>query len=198
MVDVAKTVASAPSGSLRARTALVQLQKIPHHHAYPFRLLSLHFCSLTSFHTTSNLPERFPLLIRELVDAPLRCKSANVSYLLPPPVTRCATSASNLASPSVYHSLRSAMSSFLPPSDSEDTDSLASLPDSASSDSIDSDDDRLRDAEREWKESVRQIELLLTMILVPAAGKYLGRKCAFWSTYDQPIHLSRSRQHILR
>ena len=91
------------------------------------------------------------------------------------------------------------MSASLPSSDSEDTDSLASLPDSASSDSIDSDDDRLRDAEREWKESVRQIELLLTMILVPMAGKYLGRKCAFWSAYDQSKpRLSRSRQPILR
>lgn len=36
------------------------------------------------------------------------------------------------------------------------------------------------DAEREWKESLQQLELLLTMVVVPYVGKYLGRKCAYW------------------
>lgn len=67
-----------------------------------------------------------------------------------------------------------------PPSpSSSEPDSLASLPDSASSDDIDS-DDGLKDAEREWKESLQQLELLLTMVVVPYMGKYFGRKCAYW------------------
>ncbi|KAL4949042.1 hypothetical protein BDW69DRAFT_175249 [Aspergillus filifer] len=36
------------------------------------------------------------------------------------------------------------------------------------------------DAEAEWQESIEQLELLLTMVLVPFVGKFLGRKCAFW------------------
>ena len=67
--------------------------------------------------------------------------------------------------------------------DSEDVDSLASLPDSAPSDSTDYDDERMRDAEREWKESLQQLELLLTMVIVPTIGKYFGRKCAYWGTH---------------
>ncbi|KAI9681574.1 MAG: hypothetical protein M1829_000771 [Trizodia sp. TS-e1964] len=36
------------------------------------------------------------------------------------------------------------------------------------------------DAEREWQESIQQLELLLTMVLIPYLGKYFGRKCAYW------------------
>ena len=75
------------------------------------------------------------------------------------------------------------MSDSIPSPDSEDANSLASLPESASSDSIDSEDERLADAEREWKESLQQLELVLTMVLVPYVGKYIGRKCAFWGAY---------------
>lgn len=62
-------------------------------------------------------------------------------------------------------------------------DELDSLPDSASSDDIDDDDDEEgeeSDAEKEWKESLQQLELILTMVLVPYAGKYFGRRCAYW------------------
>jgi hypothetical protein len=64
------------------------------------------------------------------------------------------------------------------PSSPIDTDDLDSLPSSdASSTSIDSvDHDRLAaEAEEEWKESLQQLELLLTMVIVPYAGKYFGR-----------------------
>lgn len=37
------------------------------------------------------------------------------------------------------------------------------------------------DAEEEWRESIQQLELLLTMVIVPFLGKYFGRKCAYWS-----------------
>jgi len=36
------------------------------------------------------------------------------------------------------------------------------------------------DAEREWEESLKQLELLLGMVVVPFVGKYFGRKCAYW------------------
>ena len=75
------------------------------------------------------------------------------------------------------------MSDQIPSPDSEDLDSLASLPDSAPSDSIESEEERMEDAEREWKESLQQLELLLTMVVVPYVGKYFGRKCAYWGMY---------------
>ena len=40
------------------------------------------------------------------------------------------------------------------------------------------------DAEREWKESLQQLELLLTMVVVPYVGKYFGRKCAYWGEFS--------------
>lgn len=65
----------------------------------------------------------------------------------------------------------------------DDLSSVDSLPDSAESDDIDSEDDLDEsDAEREWKESLQQLELLLTMVVVPYLGKYFGRKCAYWGT----------------
>ena len=42
------------------------------------------------------------------------------------------------------------------------------------------DDEYISDAEREWRESLQQLELLLTMVVVPYMGKYFGRKCAYW------------------
>ena len=70
-----------------------------------------------------------------------------------------------------------------PASPDSDVNSLASLPDSASSDDIDSDDERMEDAEREWNESLQQLELLLTMMVIPYFGKYIGRKCAYWGEW---------------
>jgi hypothetical protein len=63
----------------------------------------------------------------------------------------------------------------------DDVESVDSLPDSAESDDIDSEDEGERyDAEQEWKESLQQLELLLTMVVIPYIGKYFGRKCAYW------------------
>jgi hypothetical protein len=65
------------------------------------------------------------------------------------------------------------------PSNSEDD--IDSLPDSAAGSTIDSDSELGEsDADREWKESLQQLELLLTMVVVPYLGKYVGRKCAYW------------------
>ncbi|RAL02905.1 uncharacterized protein BO80DRAFT_423356 [Aspergillus ibericus CBS 121593] len=64
-----------------------------------------------------------------------------------------------------------------------DDDDIASLPsESTSASDLDSlSDSDYSDAEEEWRESIEQLELLLTMVLVPFVGKYLGRKCAYWS-----------------
>jgi hypothetical protein len=56
-----------------------------------------------------------------------------------------------------------------------------SLP-SISSSILDSEADS-SDAQREWEASLEQLQLLLTMIIMPFAGKFLGRKFAYWSTF---------------
>jgi hypothetical protein len=61
----------------------------------------------------------------------------------------------------------------------EDMDSLPSSPTTTDSMSM-SDDDDLAEAEREWQESLKQLELVLSMVIVPYLGKYFGRKFAFW------------------
>lgn len=59
-------------------------------------------------------------------------------------------------------------------------DELASLPSETTTDSDLDLDSEYSDAEAEWRESIEQLELLLTMVLIPFVGKYLGRKCAYW------------------
>ncbi|KAL2003506.1 hypothetical protein VTN02DRAFT_3601 [Thermoascus thermophilus] len=65
---------------------------------------------------------------------------------------------------------------------SSSDDEIASLPsESTSASDLETlSDDDYSDAEQEWKESIQQLELLLTMVIVPFMGKYLGRKCAYW------------------
>ncbi|GAB7349958.1 hypothetical protein MBLNU459_g0651t2 [Dothideomycetes sp. NU459] len=71
-------------------------------------------------------------------------------------------------------------------SDDDDVDSLPST--SASTTSISpSDEDYQSDAEREWRESLQQLELVLTMVLVPYLGKYFGRKAAYYGE-STPAH----------
>lgn len=67
----------------------------------------------------------------------------------------------------------------------DDDDDLDSLPSSLSSGVLSSEVDS-QDAQREWEESLEQIQLLLTMVLVPFAGKFLGRKFAYWSRFSCP------------
>lgn len=62
----------------------------------------------------------------------------------------------------------------------EKDDDLDSLP-SLSTDEIYSDDED--DAQAEWERSLEQVQMLLTMVLVPWMGKYFGRKFAYWSMY---------------
>ena len=61
-------------------------------------------------------------------------------------------------------------------------DSLPSSP-LSSSPTITSSDvshHRQSDAEREWHESIQQLELILSLMIVPFIGKYFGRKAAYW------------------
>ncbi|KAI0451667.1 hypothetical protein F5B21DRAFT_486252 [Xylaria acuta] len=67
-----------------------------------------------------------------------------------------------------------------------DLDDIDSLP-STSTESFESDDDDY-DAQKEWEQSLEQLQLLLTMILVPFAGKYFGRKFAYWSASIPEFH----------
>ncbi len=74
------------------------------------------------------------------------------------------------------------------PSPTEEIDSLpSSSAGSSTSRSPSDDEDYPSDADREWRESLQQLELLLTMVLVPYLGKNFGRRCAYWgqSAVDQ-------------
>lgn len=67
----------------------------------------------------------------------------------------------------------------LPPATHDDVeDDVDSLPSTETDDTLDEQGES--DAEREWRESLQQLELILTMVLVPYIGKYFGRKAAYW------------------
>jgi hypothetical protein len=65
------------------------------------------------------------------------------------------------------------------PESSNDQDEIDSLPSSDLSSDLDSEEES--DAQKEWEASLQQLELILTMVIVPYAGKYFGRKFAYWS-----------------
>ncbi|KAK5094128.1 hypothetical protein LTR70_004300 [Exophiala xenobiotica] len=62
--------------------------------------------------------------------------------------------------------------------ETEELDDLPSEP--GSDEGTISEEEEESDAEREWKESMQQLELLLSMVLVPYLGKYFGRKFAYY------------------
>lgn len=68
----------------------------------------------------------------------------------------------------------------------EDTDNdVNSLPSESASNSslgadIYSEDESESDADEEWQESMEQLEQLLSMVIIPFMGKFLGKKCAYW------------------
>ena len=87
--------------------------------------------------------------------------------------------------------MSNASESFVLPSESSPAgshhdDDLDSLPSSSTGDSIDDDDLLDSDAEREWRESIQQLELLLTIFVIPYVGKYFGRKAAYWG--ELPVY----------
>ena len=80
--------------------------------------------------------------------------------------------------------------------DDDDDDGLDSLPSSPTSSSVASSAAAAResDAEREWRESLQQLELLLTMVVVPYVGRYFGRKCAYWGALSRSLCTSAGRK----
>lgn len=75
------------------------------------------------------------------------------------------------------------LSSYIIPESPETlspTDELQDDFDSLPSTDTTSSTEEESDADREWRESLQQLELLLSMIIVPFVGKYFGRKCAYW------------------
>lgn len=85
----------------------------------------------------------------------------------------------------------SASDSYIFPSNTDDHDTesnsgsdVDSLPSSLDSSDLDSVSNS--DAQREWEASLEQLELVLTMVIVPYAGKYFGRKFAYWSKWLCP------------
>jgi hypothetical protein len=68
------------------------------------------------------------------------------------------------------------------PDSSNEQDEVDSLPSSTDSSELDSEDGS--DAQKEWEASLQQLELLLTMMIVPYAGKYFGRRFAYWSEFN--------------
>ena len=76
--------------------------------------------------------------------------------------------------------------SLLDPSTNGSDDDIDSLPESQTDSddlTIDESDFEESDADREWKESMQQLELLLSMVIVPYLGKYFGRKFAYWGEH---------------
>lgn len=71
----------------------------------------------------------------------------------------------------------------------EEVDSLPSSSAGSSTSMSPSEEEEYNDAEREWRESLQQLELMLTLVLIPYAGKYFGRKCAYWCAYPLSFSL---------
>lgn len=59
------------------------------------------------------------------------------------------------------------------------THSLESLGDS---DSDIFSDDEIRMAQEEWDESVAQLQLVISVVMLPVLGKWLGRRWSQWGT----------------
>jgi hypothetical protein len=65
---------------------------------------------------------------------------------------------------------------------SNTSDSYPSLPSSASSDSSDYDsDEEAAMIQEEWEESLRQIEVILSIIIIPFFGRWYGRRFSYFS-----------------
>lgn len=52
--------------------------------------------------------------------------------------------------------------------------------DSSSDFSDDDADEDYRLAQKEWNESIEELQQLALVLLLPWAGKYLGRRCSYW------------------
>ena len=62
--------------------------------------------------------------------------------------------------------------------------SVMSLDSLSSDGSYDSDDERL--AQEEWEESLEQLAQLVSVVLLPFFGKWLGRRWSYWGGLPSP------------
>ena len=53
------------------------------------------------------------------------------------------------------------------------------------SDISDYSDDGYSDAQEQWEESLRQLEQLVSFVLIPLIGKFFGRRTAFYGEYNR-------------
>ena len=77
--------------------------------------------------------------------------------------------------------------SFLEHPASSQTSVLSDATSSASSaisSDTDDDDDEEEEAEAEWQESLRELNMLVSLVVLPFFGKWVGRKCAYWGWYS--------------
>jgi hypothetical protein len=89
----------------------------------------------------------------------------------------------------------SAASSYILPSthSSSPAGEISSLPSDDDESTIADENQHDSDAEREWRESLQQLELLLTMVVVPFVGKYFGRKTAYWGMFIHMVERTKDR-----
>ena len=96
---------------------------------------------------------------------------------------RCALAEQPHSLPGVPTLLPPAPSATTMPGSVQSLDTISN----SSSDSYDEDeDDRL--AEIEWQESLQQLRQLLSIVLLPYLGKWLGRRWSYWGTYKPPFY----------
>lgn len=84
------------------------------------------------------------------------------------------------------------------PTPDEEVDSLPSSSAGSSTSVSPSEEEAYSDAEREWRESLQQLELMLTLVLIPYLGKYFGRKCAYWGEWDEMNRCSFHHHYVLK
>ncbi|KAF7985288.1 hypothetical protein HWV62_6443 [Athelia sp. TMB] len=62
--------------------------------------------------------------------------------------------------------------------------SEASLTLSSSSSDVSYDsEDEYRQVQKEWEESLEQLQQLVSVVLLPFFGKWLGRKTSYWGSF---------------
>jgi hypothetical protein len=103
------------------------------------------------------------------------------AYTLPAVAPQCFPLQTSLRNPEKMSTSDSYIIQDASPESSNDQDEIDSLPSSIVSSDLDSEEES--DAQKEWEASLQQLELILTMMIVPYAGKYFGRKFAYWSEW---------------
>ncbi|KAF9015489.1 hypothetical protein BDQ17DRAFT_1341154 [Cyathus striatus] len=65
--------------------------------------------------------------------------------------------------------------------------------DDISTSSHDSEDEEYRLAQQEWEESLKQLQQLVSIVLLPFFGKWLGRKWSYWA-YSRYLQVGLGKQ----